>query len=556
LGCLPAEAIVTEEAKERLRELETHGGPPPNQPPFRSFGWTGTYGEEEYLADEGIPVNAEPNRRIRLPEQPIQEFTKQHPNSAPTVEQTEAILPALRALHAALATAQADGVHPKQYDHAWDCLAEACGLISKVDGLSCEPEAGAFARAVLLEAANYPEPIHQPEYDAQFDEHPSWGRPAARIAAATGLTWIARHASCADTAVLGAIEQLSRDDVPAVRFQVATRLRALYRTAPDLMWSLLEHFSQAEPSRGVLQGLLADPLGVLASPHADRVVNMVKTIFDRIVDGPGAKDVSDACVAILAGLYLWQNYQICQEIVFTMADQPSEYNDEAHRIVASVRDLIMRGPVDLPDPQQDEVRHRAFTLIHRVLRSTITAFREMGASHEGSRFESWPKEEQEQIRSLARLANAVGREVYFGCGAFKSKQSSGDVLDVAPSLQERQRFLREAGLIIDALSDLGFPSLVHHLVQVLEFLAVADPEEVFIRIGRVLRAGKTGGYQYESLGTDLIVRLVERYLAEYRFVLRANPGCRRVLLEILDTFVEAGWPSARRLTYRMEEIFR
>jgi hypothetical protein len=72
----------------------------------------------------------------------------------------------------------------------------------------------------------------------------------------------------------------------------------------------------------------------------------------------------------------------------------------------------------------------------------------------------------------------------------------------------------------------------------------------------VVRAGKAGGYQYESLAADLIVRLIERYLAEYRFVLRANPECRRVLLEILDTFVEAGWPSARRLTYRMEEIFR
>jgi len=77
----------------------------------------GTYGEEEYLADEGVPVNAEPNRRIRLLEQPIQD-SPSNTNSAPTVEQTEAILPALRALHAALATAQADGVHPKQYDHA------------------------------------------------------------------------------------------------------------------------------------------------------------------------------------------------------------------------------------------------------------------------------------------------------------------------------------------------------------------------------------------------------------------------------------------------------
>jgi len=79
--------------------------------------------------------------------------------------------------------------------------------------MSCEPEAGAFARAVLLEAANYPEPIHQPEYDAQFDEHPSWaGLPHAlqRPRDSHGLL-VMPHVQT--RRLLGAIEQLSRDDV-------------------------------------------------------------------------------------------------------------------------------------------------------------------------------------------------------------------------------------------------------------------------------------------------------------------------------------------------------
>lgn len=548
LGCLPAEAIVTEEAKGRLRELETRGGPPPN--------WKGTDGEEEYLADEGVPVDAEPNRRIRMLEQPLQEFIRQHGNSAPTAEEIESILPALRALHAALATAQEDGVHPKQCDHAWDCLAEACGQIVKIDELSCETEVGSFVRQVLLEAANHMDPVHHPEYDATFDEFPSWGKPAVRVTAAMGLTWLARHSTCANPTVLDAIERLSSDAVPAVRFQVATRLRALYRTAPDLMWRILERLCCDESSRGVLQGLLIDPLRHLAGPHADRIVNLVKTIFDRVTTGPGAKEVRESCVSIFTRLYLWQNHQICRDLVFAIADHPLEYADEAHRIVGGLRDLLMHGPVDPPNPEQDAVRLRAFALMYRVSQSTITAFRAVEASHAGVRFESWPQEEQERIRSLARLAEAIGIEVYFGSGAFQDRERARDSAPTSPSIPERQRFLREAGPIIDDLADLALPSLVHHLVETLEFLAVADPEDVFLRLGRVVRAGQAGGYQYESLAADLIVRLIERYLAEYRFVLRANPECRRVLLEILDTFVEAGWPSARQLTYRMEEIFR
>jgi hypothetical protein len=79
---------------------------------------------------------------------------------------------------------------------------------------------------------------------------------------------------------------------------------------------------------------------------------------------------------------------------------------------------------------------------------------------------------------------------------------------------------------------------------------------VFLRIGRIVRASQSGGYQYESLAADLIVRFIECFLAEYRHILRENEECRNVLIEILDTFVQAGWSSARRLTYRMEEIFR
>ena len=54
----------------------------------------------------------------------------------------------------------------------------------------------------------------------------------------------------------------------------------------------------------------------------------------------------------------------------------------------------------------------------------------------------------------------------------------------------------------------------------------------------------------------LVVEIVEQYLAEYRPLLREDTKCRQALIEVLDLFVQAGWPSARRITYRLEDIFR
>jgi len=55
---------------------------------------------------------------------------------------------------------------------------------------------------------------------------------------------------------------------------------------------------------------------------------------------------------------------------------------------------------------------------------------------------------------------------------------------------------------------------------------------------------------------NLVVGLVRRYLAEYRHLFREDPECRAALIELLDTFIQAGWPEAQRLTYNLDEIFR
>jgi len=121
---------------------------------------------------------------------------------------------------------------------------------------------------------------------------------------------------------------------------------------------------------------------------------------------------------------------------------------------------------------------------------------------------------------------------------------------------ERERFLREASPLLDELADIGIASVAHNLVKTLEYLLEYDPASVFLRIARVVRASKAGNYQYESLAVDVIVRIVKHFLAAYQHLLREREDCRQALIEILDIFVDAGWPNALELTYRLEEIYR
>lgn len=554
LGCLTDDKIVTDEARRLLEELRSKNAIPPNEPLVRfEVGLGGPYGEEEYLREQGVPVEAEANRRIRELEQPVKEFADRHLNSVPSLQESTDVLPALRALHEALSRADADGVHPKQRDHAWDHLAAACARIARTDGIA--DQLGTFVRDILLEASRHPEPTHHPEYDAQFDERPFWGKPAARIEAAEGLIVLAHHATHAGPDVLEAVQRLSEDPVPAVRFQIAKSLNALYQTAPEFMWCIVERMCREEPSRGVLQGLLTGPLGGLAGAEPDRVAALTKTIFDRVREGPGAKTVREFCVGLFTGLYIWRGQDFSGQVVLEIASRPDAYPDEVHHVLIHLREPVTHGPTSPPDPKADAVRRRALDLLERILHSTRNTLKDLEERHAGVPFNEWPQQDVDRAKSLLQLIDAIGREIYFASGAYDGKRQGQSRAARMPKL-ESERFYREAKEILDELADIGLPSTAHHLLETLEFFVPLDPRDVFLRIGRVVRAGQQGGYQYESLAADLIVRLVERYLAEYRSLLRDDPECRRTLVEILDVFVQAGWPSARQLAYRLEEIFR
>jgi len=321
------------------------------------------------------------------------------------------------------------------------------------------------------------------------------------------------------------------------------------------MWEVVERMARQDLSRGVLQGLIGGALQPLAGTDPTRVAELTQGIFDRVTEGPGARTVRKLCTGIFAGLYVWRAQPLCQAIVVRIVQDPGTYPEEAHDILFSLREALLHGPTEAADQEADGVRQRALQVMLDLLRSSTSAIRSLEEQYSATPFDEWPDESKQKGKGLAHLVDGLAREVYFGSGAYDAKQQKGRDAKGAVS-SESARFYREAAAIFDELSEQAFPSATHQVLESLEHFVPVDPRGVFLRIGHVIRAGKRGGYQYEALAADLIVTLVERYLAEYRLVLREDPDCRRVLVEVLDTFVQVGWPAARRLTYRLEEIFR
>jgi hypothetical protein len=57
------------------------------------------------------------------------------------------------------------------------------------------------------------------------------------------------------------------------------------------------------------------------------------------------------------------------------------------------------------------------------------------------------------------------------------------------------------------------------------------------------------------MALEEVVKLVELILADYRDKVQDEASIKN-LLELLDAFVEVGWPQALSLVWRLDEIYR
>ena len=546
LGCLPNCGLVTAECRERLSALQAENAVPPNEDGVKMEFFSREARDVDFLTEAGVPVEEEPNRHLRELEAPVKAFAETHLNEAPEPQEFAEALPHMRRLHKALRSAEADGVHKEQADYAWARLAAACAAAARMEDLRCDEDAGVFVRTVLIDASSNDVPVAESDADERFVKA-FWGGPAARIDAASGLMAILRHRSCADTDVIAAVEGLASDPVPAVRFQIASRLLARYERNPDWTWRLIERMA-TDRAPAVLQSLVDHTLRPLASAEPAKVVRLSLSMRHDARNVPERRTLVHSCNGVLALLFLWDKAAAASVVMDELLADVVDHVEEVGQLMRGFREILVSGPVDALDPAADAVRQRSWRFLLRATRGAAMALRRGVDGQDHATDTPRDRPSQEQMAQLASLLDSVGSNIYFVSGAY----------DRADSLSKPvlRRFYTESKEVIEELADVGLPSLAHHLLETLEILVPFDPRAVFLRVSRVVRGGRKGGYEYDNMAETVIVRIVDRYLADYRQLFRADEEMQRNLIGILDTFVHAGSEDALRLSYGLGAIFR
>jgi hypothetical protein len=427
-------------------------------------------------------------------------------------------------------------------------LAAACTKIAGIERLTPSSPLGEFVKSTLIAFARETRSVQRANDSEKFDQSRISSWPEIGVECARGLLTLAAKPRFVDRPLINAVNHFTKDPAAAVRYEMSANCWLLYRSSPNDVWRWIRYLTLDESMFVRLAAV--HTLDRLATEQPDRAIQLVvSTLHATPRDKEGSDRVIEICMRVLLRWHIWKaNALAGAELDTAVANVTTRYKDLGD-ILFPLREPLMHGALDAEDSTH-AIRRRAVGLLVKLVRNTTDLIKQM---LERRRADLIPTEsEQEQFQMLVKLANSIAGEFYHASGAFQDQQN------YAPTIQkpEQERFYREAGAVFDGLAIIGLPSLAHHLVETLELFIPVDPSGVFLRVAAIVKAGKMWGYEYEDMAQDLITRIIERYLAEYRSILQQDRHTQTALRETLETFITAAWPRAQALAYKVDEIFR
>ena len=553
---LQVDNIVSNEARSRRLEWVAKGESVSNRLPSPSNSVL-VAREDWWFHQQGVDLSNEENANLRKAISAVESIRQLDSNGEKGLKGIEKHWTCVKELHATL---ESHTNFPEALlMSGWHALAAAAGEVAETakncNDLVCFPGLGDIICAALRPNL-WPPATSDLEGEREFARAPSWDSPSPRVEAATALMALCRLSTNLEHPLAELVESLARDPSPAVRHQILGRVNLLLKSNKPLMFQLCEIAFSEERNEGVLSFFLAT-IKTALKERPEWFAERLLALDDRL-DCPSSESVREDClehlVDSLLRLWLVFDQNTAETRVRAWIADPITHFSHVQHAVSALRKAILHGSPEKQDPVNERVRLGAVELFEGITLNLVELLPRL------SRNSNLVEEKQANTTATTalKILDTVTMEIFFGSGAHDLQRHPPDSLKKDPSDElVRDRFLREMTPTLFALAKVYHPSVTHRLLETLEPFITYDPNLVFRMVtDALIQGGQRGGYQFESLGSDLFVRIVRRYLADYRSVLVSDIKLRRRLMTSLDIFVEVGWPAARQLVYELPETLR
>jgi len=544
-NCLPPKLVSSAAMKTYLKSQKDK---PQNRAPSTFESSVSAYDTDAYLKSKGIDTQKGPQGVLRAEMKKAQELPQENQGADITARTIKERLPVLSGLRSAITTARKAGVEVEMLEHAEGILAE------RIMPLTLAPEKifraaslAADIQSLLQFTAKSNHPSYSEEGEKSFAKHRSWGGPSARLTSASAMIYLAAKKPNKDLS--RALHALARDKVASVRYQVIQHLSFIYRSDSDWVWAEIERVIAKDPNEGVVCGAL-HALGNIAGQDLPRSVKLAKKVLSRFAsedDETGDKCESMAA-SLIADIAIHSDEPEAIKFFSGLVSNVRENSKLLRRLTARYSDQLRAGSSSNTADKKSAARKRVIGLYRSLVDNALAAMSDIAAGRSLDSFGQWSVEDQAAYREMIRTLEEVATRLYFASGA----KDTGQTVERSA---EQDRLYRESVDILEKLAAAGFVPITHHLVQTLEAFIEIEPANVFRLIAMAVKASESHGYGFESLAMTIVVRIIQRYLADHRDIF-ADKDRLNDLMDCLDVFVKAGWSAAQSLVFRLSDIWR
>ncbi|MBO1909471.1 hypothetical protein KHP60_24580 [Microvirga sp. 3-52] len=372
----------------------------------------------------------------------------------------------------------------------------------------------------------------------------------ARENTAGAIMNIVRNAPEAAERFADEIRALAADESPDVRDEIARRICYLWNADKMLLWDLTNTFANKETNPRVLVQLV-NFLIRASNDEPERIGTLTQTILQRgnIEESDGRDTFYQGIGTLVFHLWTRHGQTAARETIDRWLADRISFKAELRHGAFSIRNGLVVG-YDNDNALDQKTRTRCQKLAFEIIDRSARGLEEYIALDPADRTDARNAEASDD----AELLNQMADQFFFAVGAPEVRK--GEKPRALGEIDYRKRYLRDNEETFRRVGDVGPPKTIYHMLQLLDFLAPGDPTMVFdLTSHALLQAGKLHNYQSESLGADQFVKMIGRTIADHR-ALFDDLARRLALVEVLEAFVDAGWPAARRLLYRLPEALR
>lgn len=544
---LDAALIATEAVKQRRAELDEQGVEDGVTPARRARGgWVHDLDDDEL--DRMLGRTPNPHNRA-LNELSQQAHTQLGALTASNVTQPAAgqVLNLIAELKAALAAHAAA-------DQEWhDVIREE--IIRASSLLVCSPLFTADSpewpqlRQDIVEGAGFGAPAISKEDDDDVADQGVVHGTVPRSTAAQALMAVVPKET--DAAQLGALQELirglARNTANLVRISIAGNVHLLAKN-PALAWEIIDHFVADETDPQVLRWLL-NSVGRFRWVEPARATAAIMSLYNRCKDS-GNKSLRQVATINVALLYADQGRAEAKQALTELVENPVERCDELERVITYLRERLVSGIGEPANVAARGQRRRTTQLMQEVLSRLTNGVSAWRKQHGSQQVSELTDQDRDELKAYRTNIDNIGTQVYFASGTFDERQSNEGLSDAA-----KARFMEEQHALIEQIAAAGEVRSAYNFVEMALAYQDIDPIWALKLVETAIAASVAFGAAYESLLASSIATFVKQFIARHRHYLREKAN-QASLMNILDAFVDVGWPEAINLTQDLEEIFR